>query len=423
MIFLYQIFIFLYQSVLSIAALWNEKARQWRDGRRELFTGLQEHFPGPAPLVWVHAASAGEFEQAKPVIESIKKNFPGHKVLVSFFSPSGYAQGKKWKTADHVCYLPMDTRKNAERFVLMLQPRLVVFIKYDFWYHHLKTVQERGIPLLLVAALFRENQVFFKWYGTLHRSMLHFFTHLFVQDEASVALLKKNGVTHCSATGDTRFDRVAAIAGHAQPVPFIDTFKGQHQLLVAGSTWPEDEKMLLQATVLLPELKLLLAPHEVNSGHIKQIEQLFGKTLLYSTVLENSGKNIDVQEQLAASRVLVIDNVGMLSRLYHHASITYIGGGFNKSGIHNTLEAAVYGRPVIFGPNYMKFREARELMETGAAFSYTDAVELTTLLQDFTQHKQQAEQAGKKAAGYVQQNKGATEKILRFIQEKRLLTS
>lgn len=381
-----------------------------------MFEELAAEFPQSAPVVWIHAASAGEFEQAKPVIEALKKRFPGHKVLVSFFSPSGYRQGIKWRAADHVCYLPMDSRKNAARFLTIVQPKLVVFVKYDFWYHHLKAVHEHKIPLLLVSAIFRRRQVFFRWYGSLHRRMLGFFTQLFVQDPDSVQLLQDHGFHNATCSGDTRFDRVAEIADSFHSVPHIEKFKGNSRLLVAGSTWPEDEQMIAEAVAGFPDLKLVVAPHEITAAHLEQIEKFFPQSLRYS--------HLEKGDQPAGdAEVLVIDNIGMLSRLYYYADLSYIGGGFNKSGIHNTLEAAVFGKPVLFGPNYEKFREARELIDSGAAYSCSEAAGLRAQILRLYGDEAFRIRTGVAAAGYVQQNKGATQKIMDFIQENRLLTS
>lgn len=381
-----------------------------------MFAELAAAFPQPVPVVWVHAASAGEFEQAKPVIEALKKKYPARKVLVSFFSPSGYRQGLKWRTADHVCYLPMDGRKNARRFLTIVQPELVIFVKYDFWYHHLKAVHAQKIPLLLVSALFRPRQVFFRWYGSLHRRMLRFFTQVFVQDAASMQLLHRHRFQNASVSGDTRFDRVAEIAGRFQAVPYMETFKGKNRLLVAGSTWPQDEQLIAEAIAAFPGLKVVVAPHEITARHLEQIEKIFPHSLRYSEIA-------DGQRPVGDAGVMVIDNIGMLSRLYYYGDITYVGGGFNKSGIHNTLEAAVYGRPVIFGPNYEKFREARGLIGSGAAFSCAKTDELKSVIARLVHDESFRLQTGNAAAAYVQQHQGATGKIMDFIQEKRLLTS
>lgn len=421
MLFLYNLFIRFYALGISIAALWNRKAAQWEQGRKALWNELAQTFSKPHAVIWIHSASAGEFEQAKPVIEGLKKNFPQHKILVTFFSPSGYPAGKKFPLADYIFYLPLDTKRNAEKFITLVQPKLVVFVKYDFWYHHLKAVHHHGLPLLLIAAIFRKEQAFFKWYGGFYLRLLRFFSQLFVQDETSHALLKKFGLKNSTVAGDTRFDRVLTIANHFQPVPFLDEFCGAGKIIVAGSTWPDDEQLLQAAFKKIGGTKLILAPHEITEGHIKNITQLFQNPILYSQ-LKNSDES--ARQRLAnEATVLIIDNVGLLSRLYKYATVAYIGGGFKTSGIHNTLEAAVFGKPVLFGPNYQKFREARELIQSGGAFSYTTEQELEDGLKKWLTDRPVLETAGRAAANYVQSNSGATEKVLHYIQENRLLTN
>ena len=364
----------------------------------------------------MHCASAGEFEQGKPLLEALRAAFPEHRILVSFFSPSGYEVGVKYKGADAVTYLPLDTAANARRFVSIVDPALVVFIKYDYWYQHLKAVHERGTPLLLVSAIFRPGQSFFKWYGGVQRRLLHFFTWLFVQDEASVHLLKTIGVSHCSANGDTRFDRVATITQNPAPLPQIEAFvaRSNAPLLVAGSTWPEDEELLAG---LPASWRMIIAPHEIGIARIDALRARFGTEAVTYSELER-------HDSEAALRVLIIDNIGMLSRLYRYGLISYIGGGFNKSGIHNTLEAAAWGKPVLFGPNYQKFREARGLIDCGAARSVRTAAELSTIVTELLDGGPMDSAAmGTKALDYVRHHIGATPRIIAFIQEKRLLTS
>lgn len=418
--FLYNLFIQSYYSGIAIAALWNKKAAQWRSGRKNLWAELELTFSKPHAVVWIHVASAGEFEQAKPVIEALKKADPQYKILITVFSPSGYPAAKKFTLADYVFYLPLDTHKNAERFITVVQPKLVVFVKYEFWYHHLKAVCDRNIPLLLISAIFRKEQMFFKWYGRFYLAMLHLFTHLFVQDETSYGLLKKFGIDTCTTVGDTRFDRVVTIAQNFHPVPFLKEFTGVEKTIIAGSTWPDDERMLHGVLKKFSDIKLVIAPHEVDETHIKNVAQLFQNSILYSSLKTQEHEQI---KKLGEADVLIIDNVGMLSRLYNYATITYIGGGFNKSGIHNTLEAAVFGKPVTFGPNYQKFREAQALIIAGGAYSYNTEEELEKLISTFFSDKEALSRSSQAAADYVQKNSGATVKIMHYIQENRLLTS
>ena len=364
--------------------------------------------------LWMHCASAGEFEQGKPVLEALKAQYPHYKVLVTFFSPSGYQSGKKYKGADLISYLPLDTKRNAEKFLRLVNPKLVIFIKYEYWYHHLKAVADRKIPLLLVSSIFRKNQVFFKSYGGFYRNILKFYNWIFVQEEESIHLLKSIGVHHCSIGGDTRFDRVTAIVGNFTELELVKRFVGEDVTVVAGSTWPDDEQLLAEFyKSYAGKLKLIIAPHEINKAHLEHLFTFFPQAIAYSQIENKHPTN---------TPVLIIDNVGMLSRLYHYAAITYIGGGFNKSGIHNTLEAAVWGKPVLFGPNYQKFKEARDLVAHGAGFSIANAPELihqaTTLLQD----NSLLQQSSRSARQYVEEHKGATGKIMGYIQENRLLT-
>lgn len=425
--FLYNLFVQLYSAGISVAALWNRKAAQWQQGRTHLFDELAQtfqvenkSFSKPHTLVWVHSASAGEFEQAKPVIEALKKSYPDCKILATFFSPSGLPAGKKFALADFVTYLPLDTEANANRFVELLLPQLVVFIKYDFWYHHLKAVHDRGIPLLLVSAIFRREQSFFKSYGGFYRNMLHLFTQLFVQDETSHELLKKFGINHCIVAGDTRFDRVLTIAQQLQPVPYLDTFCVGKKVVVAGSTWPDDETFLQAAVAKMGGTKLVIAPHEITAAHLNHLQQLFQNAIRYSQVTAATESE---RQQLLQAPVLIIDSVGLLSRLYQYSTVAYVGGGFTKSGIHNTLEAAVFGKPVLIGPNYKKFREAKGLLRAGGAYSYSTERALENRLRKWLTNVAEQEAAGNAAADYVRAESGATEKIMQYIQEKRLLTN
>jgi len=433
-VFLYNLFIRAYVFGIRIAALWNPKAKEWLRGRRNMFDDLAKQIKPEDRIIWMHCASAGEFEQGKPLIEELKQRYPSVKILVSFFSPSGYAVGKKYPHADIITYLPADTGKNAKRFLEVVHPELVIFIKYEYWYHHLSVLAFHHIPALMVSAIFRKQQAFFKWYGGFYRQILFLFRHIFVQDENSVRLLKSHGIKHCSVSGDTRFDRVKKIADGAEQLELISFFVGDARVIVAGSTWPDDEKLIAECVNDLP-VKLIIAPHEIHASHIASIQKRFPSSLRYSDlkalipekkgsaslwdrINEQQVKDIRIEDY----RVLIIDNIGLLSRLYQYAHITYIGGGFNKSGIHNTLEAAVWGKPVIVGPNYKKFREAVELIKEGAAFSISTADELKTRLKDLLNKDDLTQKAGSAALQYVRQQTGASKKVVDYIQENRLLT-
>lgn len=417
MIFFYNISITLYVLAVRIASLWKPKARLWLEGRKDLWKYLEKNIAPADQVIWIHCSSAGEFEQGKPVIEQLKLQFPAHKVLVSFFSPSGYAVAGKYTFADSICYIPADTRKNAQRFLELTHPELVIFVKYEFWYHHLKAAADRNIPLLLISAAFRKSQVFFKSYGGFYRRMLFLFKHIFIQDKQSEEILNLNGIHHCSISGDTRFDRVKEIADRFKRIENIEDFIERTPVMVAGSTWPEDERMLSELHKKNNELKLIIAPHEIDEDHIKHIIQLFPHAIRYSqitTTLNNAS--------LQSARILIIDNVGMLSRLYYYSTISYIGGGFTKDGIHNTLEAAVYSKPVLFGPNYQKYREAKELISCGGGFSFADSNMLENKVQELLSDTQFLERAGTAAGKYISDHVGATGKIMDYIQANRLLT-
>jgi 3-deoxy-D-manno-octulosonic-acid transferase len=441
LVFLYNISIALYLLALRIASIWNKKAKEWLTGRKDLFEYLEKNIKETDKIIWVHCSSAGEFEQGKPIIEQLKKDYPLYKILATFFSPSGYAVGKKYQHVDLISYLPIDTSSKARRFVEIVHPELVIFVKYEFWYHHISAIAFRHIPLLLVSAVFRKDQIFFKWYGKFYRQILFQFRHLFVQDKDSLEILKANGINHCSIGGDTRFDRVKGIAGKYTEIPFIGEFIGNNPVLVAGSTWQDDENLLNEYIKEHKNVKLIVAPHEINAKHLNELMQ-FRSMILYSVLTTNNDISplpnkdnptwVRVRPEQAEKlnnqmlqnvQVLIIDGVGMLARLYNYATICYVGGGFTKDGIHNTLEAAVYGKPVIFGPNYKKYREAKELIAEGGGFSISTPSELKNIIDDLIENPEHLQLAGTAAKNYVYNNTGATEKIVRFIQENRLLTN
>ncbi|RAJ87367.1 3-deoxy-D-manno-octulosonic-acid transferase [Chitinophaga dinghuensis] len=412
---IYNLFIRLYRAGVGIAAsTGNKKAGLWLKGRQDWITRLQAQHLTNTPVVWVHAASLGEFEQGRPVLEAIRANYPGHKILLTFFSPSGYEVRKNYPGADYICYLPLDTKANARKFLDLTRPELAIFIKYEFWLHFLTELHTRKIPTLLVSGIFREKQIFFKGYGGLFRKLLAGFTHLFVQNKASLDLLQQIDMQNASISGDTRFDRVAALLEEHQQLPLIAQFAEGKPLLVAGSTWPEDEQILAEwyKTNQDSPLKLVIAPHEIHDTHIQSILHLFPQAVRYSAV----------KEQWQEANVLIIDNIGMLTTLYRYASIAYVGGGFGKDGIHNILEPAVYGMPVLIGPVYDKYFEAVELVAAGGAIVVNNAQELNAevnlLLSDTTMWARKAAVS----KDYVLSNKGATEKIMHYIQENRFLS-
>lgn len=415
-IIFYNIFLLFFRAGIRIASLWNNKANQWLAGRKNIFEILNSELStNKSKLIWIHCSSLGEFEQGRPVIESFKTNFPNSKLLITFFSPSGYEIRKEYKVADWVFYLPMDSPLNAKKFFDIINPSLVVFVKYDFWYYYLTECKKRNIPLLMISAIFREEQPFFKWYGSFHRKMLSCFTYIFVQDENSETLLNSIDINNVLKTGDTRFDRVAGIAANFQSIEIIEKFCGNSKVLVAGSTWPEDEKIIKEALATNSDIKLIIAPHEVNEKHLDEIKNLFPDAVFFSQLMTHDS-------QIVNKKIMIIDNIGMLSRLYHYATVAYVGGGFNK-GIHNTLEAVVYGKPVIFGPKYRKFKEAVELVRTGSGISITNTADLSKQLETLLKSKDQYEMKCKNSFEFVQQRKGATKRIINYIQENRLFTS
>jgi 3-deoxy-D-manno-octulosonic-acid transferase len=413
-LFIYKLAIIIYGAALRLASLWNPKAKLWVDGRKNIFNIIRGRLKGnKRPVLWMHSSSLGEFEQGRFLIENIRARYPNTCIVITFFSPSGYEVMKNYKGADHIFYLPLPTKKNAKKFISIVKPSLVLWIKYDYWYQYLVELKKRNTPLLLVSAIFHKHQPFFKWYGTIYKKMLRSFTWLFVQTPESAKRLSTIGFTkNVSVNGDTRFDRVIDIAENFKPIPEIEKFIGNSQVIVAGSTWPEDEEELDHYANTHPEIKFIIAPHQIDEDHLRNIEKLFHNTSRYSKLADANGAN-----------TLIIDNIGMLSRLYKYATIAYVGGGFGSDGIHNILEAAVFGKPVIFGPVFNKYREAIELLEEGAAITIENALELENTLNDLLSKEDYYTECSNAALGYVFAHRGATKNILNYIQEKRLLTS
>ena len=363
--------------------------------------------------IWIHSASVGEFEQARPIIEQLKIKNEKLKIVLTFFSPSGYELRKNYELVDGVFYLPFPNRHNANKFIDALQPSKVLFVKYEFWPPYLRVLKKRGIPTYSVSAIFRPTQRFFHWYGKSSLNLLKCFTHLYVQDEASRALLAEHGIANCTVTGDTRFDRVKRVMEDGLRVtgdrftPIAQFVEEAERVLVAGSTWPKDEALLAQLKNQNEKLKIILVPHEINEEHLHFIFNLFeGKIVKYS-VISSMPSNESRVNILKHAQVMVLDTIGLLSSIYRFGQVAYIGGGFGV-GIHNTIEAAVYGVPVLFGPNYHHFREAQGLIDAGAGRSISNYAELEDAIETaFANH----EEIGKKAAEYVQSELGATEKI------------
>lgn len=415
----YHLFRWCYPLLLRIASPFHPKARAWVQGRSGLLDRI-ERLKGKGPFVWVHCASLGEFEQGRPVIEAIRTNFPKHRILLTFFSPSGYEHTQHFKGADHIFYLPMDGPQNARRFIEAIEPTLVIFVKYEFWFYYLKKLHYRKIPLLLISAFFRPDMSFFKWYGALSRKMLTRFDKIFVQDSDSLELLRQIGQDrHALVGGDTRFDRVTTIAQITAPLPEIDRFVGTDKAIVVGSSWPADEQLwsAIQDWLNENKIKLLIVPHEIDPVHLEQTQNKFKEAHLYS--------ELDTIANLNRS-VLIVDRMGLLAGLYRYGWVNYVGGGLNSGGVHNVLEAAVYGRPVITGPRIEKYREAVELKNEQGLYPLNaeDAIrELKDLLTVWLQQPTRANEIGQKAAQYVHERTGAVDRILSYIQENRLLTN
>ena len=417
----YRLFIWLYPKFAWLSGLTNAKARKWVLGRRKIFKELASVFhKNHKAVIWMHCSSVGEFEQGRPLLEAIAKQYHEYRILLTFFSPSGYEARKKYEGAFHISYLPMDSPSNASRFLNIVQPSLIVFVKYEFWFYYLGEAKERNIPVLLVSGIFREGQPFFRWYGSLHRKMLLCFHHFFLQNRDSEQLLQNIGIAgKTSISGDTRFDRVLEIATGFKPMPVIDHFCSGHTTLVAGSTWTDDDEALDHFANTWPGLKTIVAPHEIETDRLQECCTLYKHSLLYSVYEQEMKKGKDLTEV----RVLIIDNVGMLSRLYHYATLCFVGGGFGDDGIHNILEAAVYGRPVVFGPVYDKYAEAEEMLDAGGAFSVGDALELETVFRRLLTNNQEYNTSAQAAAAYVKNKAGATDRIMQYIQANRLLTN
>ncbi len=393
---------------MRIAARFDKKAAKRRDGLKNIFQHLGEALcDRREPLIWVHAASLGEFEQGRPVVEEIRRRHPEYKILLTFFSPSGYEIRKHYQGADYVFYLPTDTARNARRFVEIARPEIAIFIKYEFWLNYLRELSRKGCRTFLVSALFRRDQIFFKWYGGMFRRGLKLFEWLFVQNMESRLLLDTIGIHHATATGDTRFDRVAAVAASARRIASVETFARDARVVVAGSTWPPDEHILMENIRRHPELKFVIVPHEIVEERIMQMITRCPRPAVRYT-------ECDRGEDPSKYDVMIVDVIGILSSVYQYGSYGYVGGGFGV-GIHNTLEAATFGLPVAFGPNYHRFREACDLIAEGAATSIEDADELDQWLTAMEANRPSYEKSCELAECYVSRNKGATDKILDHI--------
>ncbi|TAE17656.1 MAG: 3-deoxy-D-manno-octulosonic acid transferase [Bacteroidetes bacterium] len=413
-IFLYQLTLLFYKGLLQLAALFGHaKALEFFAGRQRTWKSLvQFASTNQKPVVWLHSASVGEFEQGKPVLEALKQQYPQHAFCVSFFSPSGY-EAKKTYDAQWVGYLPLDSAHNAQLFLQQVRPSLAIFVKYEYWWFYLRQLQQQQIPTLLVAGSFRPEQPFFKWYGLLHKKMLGCFTHVFVQTQAMEQLLHSIDVQNITTCGDPRFDRVLQVATQPKVNEHVEHFMQAHSgkpVLVAGSTWPADDAVLAPFANT-HSWACIIAPHNVDEASILACKKMFPSSQLLSQYQPNADSN-----------VLIIDCIGLLSSLYQYATLTYVGGGFSNDGVHNVLEAAVYGKPVLCGPNIKKYWEAKALVEQGGLFTVATTQELQQQI-NLLQNSQISYQAACQASAvFVRQHSGATDAIVKFIYEKRLLT-
>ena len=403
----YDLIMSLYAGIIRLVGLRYEKARLWSEGRRDLFSRMREKIDPRERIIWLHVASLGEFEQGRPLIEALRESHPEYRILLTFFSPSGYEIRKNYTGADYIFYLPIDTRKQVRQFLDIAHPELVIFVKYEFWLNFLTELRRRRIRTFVVSAIFRRNSVFFRFYGGLWRKALKTFEVLFVQNEESKSLLAELGYPNTVVAGDTRFDRVAKIAREAKQVPMIERFKGDKQLFIAGSTWGPDEELLLPLMNDNPELKFVIAPHEMDEGRIERLmRETRGGAVRYT--------QCDANTSFEGKQLLILDTVGLLASAYGYATWGYIGGGFGV-GIHNTLEAATFGLPIAFGPKYEKFKEARDLVAIGAARSITTYEELKAWFAPLRDDEKHLTKSSRLARDYTLSHQGATETILKTI--------
>ena len=403
----YNLGIGVYSGAVKMVSPFMRKAALWYQGRRDIFRKLEQAVGGSERIIWFHAASLGEFEQGRPIIEELRRKHPEYKILLTFFSPSGYEIRKNYAGADHIFYLPIDTPRNARRFLDAVHPEIAIFVKYEYWLNLLRELRRRKIRTYVVSAIFRRNSVFFRPYGGMWRQALESFDVMFVQNEESKKLLATLGFDNVLVAGDTRFDRVAEIARAARRIDVIDRFKGDARLFVAGSTWGPDEELLIRLANDNPEIKFVIAPHEMDESRIARLmAETKGGALRYTQCTPRT--------TYGSRQLLILDTVGILASVYGYATWSYIGGGFGV-GIHNTLEAATFGLPVAFGPNYQKFKEARDLVTLGAARSVSDYEQLRTWFVPLRDNEEFLQKTSRIAKDYTTRHQGATDIIVKTI--------
>ena len=405
---MYSFVICIYLMVVKLVSLFNAKARLMVRGHAQVFRMLRERIKPGERYLWFHAASLGEFEQGRPLMEHIRREYPEYKILLTFFSPSGYEVRKNYAGADIICYLPFDTPRNVRRFLELAHPCMAFFIKYEFWQNYLKGLQRRDIPVYSVSSIFRRNQVFFRWYGGKYYKVLTRFTHLFVQNEVSKDLLATLGIHNVTVVGDTRFDRVIEIFRQAKQLPLVEAFKGQcRRVMVAGSSWQPDEDIFIPYFNAHPEMKLIIAPHVIGEDHLKEITGKLKRPYVRYTQT--------TEEEAAKADCLIVDCFGLLSSIYRYGEVAYVGGGFGV-GIHNVLEAAVYGVPVLFGPNNRRFREARGLLDAGGGIEVTDRRTFDSTMDKLLSDGTYLADCGQCAGDYVRSQAGASDKVLAAVK-------
>jgi 3-deoxy-D-manno-octulosonic-acid transferase len=408
MLYLYNLIIQFAGFLLKITAIINPKIKLFVDGRKDVFKILQEKIDSEDKAIWFHAASLGEYEQGLPVIEEIKKKYPCHKIIITFFSPSGYEVRKNNSVADVTVYLPMDSQKNAKYFLKLVHPEMVFFIKYEFWLNYLNELQKLKTPTYLISGIFRKNQVFFKWYGTFYKKALKSFTYFFVQNESSKELLLNIGITNVSVSGDTRFDRVATILEKDNSLDFISEFKNNTLTLVVGSSWPKDEVLLVEfINRTTQKVKFIIAPHNIKEEQIQELKTSISKKVILFSEMPN--------KKLSDFDVFIIDTVGILTKIYSYADIAYVGGGFGNPGVHNVLEPATFGIPIIIGPNYTHFSEATALVNIGGCQTVSNKEEFNNILNNLITNIVIREEKGHICSTFVKMNKGATSIIMNKI--------
>ena len=411
MLFLYNLIVQIASFLLKIVAVFSPKIKLFVEGRKSVFEILESKINANDKTIWFHAASLGEYEQGLPVIERIKEKFPNHKIVLTFFSPSGYEVRKNNLVADVTVYLPLDTKKNALQFLSIVRPEMVFFIKYEYWPNYLTELRKLGIPTYLISGIFRKNQLFFKWYGGFYRTALNTFTYFFVQNESSKKLLLELGKTNVAVSGDTRFDRVASILEKDNSLDFIETFKNDTLTIVAGSSWPKDENLLVDYINQTSEkIKFIIAPHNIKEEQIQELKNsIFKKVVLFS---EKSTKN------LADFDVFIIDTIGILTKIYSYADIAYVGGGFGNPGVHNILEPATFGVPIVIGPNFSHFAEATALVNREGCIPISNKKELMDAFSNLIANDNIRHEKGHICNTFVQMNKGATDIIMKKINDQ-----